>query len=363
MVKYDIGNAATSDYAGAIEEYSAGNKTLDGVQDQEETTYTITKASTYLWYFNNFPELKRAVIMAAIWEVGKSFTADDYTTAQLDGFVGWGKDTIDDIFFNLSMNRRIYGDAFAEIVRDEDGEIINLKVFDPASIQIVVGHDGMIKRYEQISKVKGKLPKKFKPEEIFHLCHNRLGDQIHGISDIESLEDTIKASLERTKNMKRIMKNQAFPFIIWKLKTENMTKIRAFVRVIEEARKLGEDPFIPDDENVATWEQVEISISNIIMEWGRELDQKFFRALGLPVLLFGSSGSTESGSKIEYLAHEQVWEYNQRYIERQVWNQLFLRIDLYPPTTLLDNLQSDEAKDANQGLEIQPSDATAGSGR
>ena len=50
----------------------------------------------------------------------------------------------------------------------------------------------------------------------------------------------------------------------------------------------------------------------------------------------------------------------QRWIEEQVWNQLRIKINLVPPVTLLDNLQTDEAKDANQGLEIQPNDVTAG---
>ena len=79
--------------------------------------------------------------------------------------------------------------------------------------------------------------------------------------------------------------------------------------------------------------------------------------------MFGSSGTTESGGKIEYLAHEQIFEKDQKYLEQQIWNQLFIRIDLIPPVTLLENLQNDEAKDANQGLEFQPSDMTAGEGR
>ena len=35
--------------------------------------------------------------------------------------------------------------------------------------------------------------KKFKPEEIFYLCRNRVADEIHGVSLIESLEWIILA--------------------------------------------------------------------------------------------------------------------------------------------------------------------------
>jgi hypothetical protein len=82
----------------------------------------------------------------------------------------------------------------------------------------------------------------------------------------------------------------------------------------------------------------------------------------LPLIVFGSSGSTESGGKIEYLAHEQVFSHDQKFIEDQIWNQLYLRIKLNSPVTLLENLQQDQSKDANQGLELQQSDVTAGRG-
>ena len=75
----------------------------------------------------------------------------------------------------------------------------------------------------------------------------------------------------------------------------------------------------------------------------------------------GKSGN-ESQSKIEYLAHEQVFSHDQKFLEEQIWNQLFLRIKLNSPVTLLENLQTDERKDGNQGLEIQPADVTAGRG-
>lgn len=98
------------------------------------------------------------------------------------------------------------------------------------------------------------------------------------------------------------------------------------------------------------------------MAWRQDIRDKFYRTLGLPLIVFGSSGSTESGGKIEYLAHEQVFSHDQRFLEEQIWNQLFLKIKLNSPVTLLDNLQQDQSKDGNQGLEIQPQDVTPGAG-
>jgi hypothetical protein len=100
----------------------------------------------------------------------------------------------------------------------------------------------------------------------------------------------------------------------------------------------------------------------MILTWRDDIRNKFYRAVGMPLVIFGQAGATESGGKIEYLAHEQVFERDQRFLEKQIWNQLFLKIDLLPPTSLLNNLQTDQMKDANQGLEIQPQDVTAGKG-
>ena len=74
----------------------------------------------------------------------------------------------------------------------------------------------------------------------------------------------------------------------------------------------------------------------------------------------GGGDSTESGGKIGYLAWEQIVERDQRYLENQIFSQLGMEINLIPPATLSRELQTDQSKDANQGLEFQPGDTTAG---
>jgi len=159
------------------------------------------------------------------------------------------------------------------------------------------------------------------------------------------------------------MKRQAKPMIMFKLGTDNPTKIAAFIAKMDAATNKGENVYIPDDENAVSFEVVQVAIAPIILEWRNELRNKFYRTVGLPQIVFGSAGTTESGGKIEYLAHEQVFEKDQKQLELQIWNQLKLKINLIPPTTLLENLQADEAKDAGQGLTMEPADMTAGRGK
>ena len=361
----DFGKATSSDYVNVVGSITIPSKETDAATGQKETEWLNTDGTKWWGYFNECPELKSAILMKGVWVCGKGYTADPETTVTLDHISGWGKDTFLDILFSMEVTKRIYGDAFAEIIKDEkSGRLINLKPLDPSTIKIIADSRGLVKRYEQVAKTKEmQTVQKFKPEEIFHLAHNRLADQIHGISDIKAMEKTVLAEYENFTDMKQIMHNQARPMILWKLKTDNQTKINAFVTKINNARKLGEDMFIPDDDDAVEHEVVQININQIIMAWRDDIRNKFYRAMGLPQIVFGSSGTTESGGKIEYLAHEQIFEKDQKYLEQQIWNQLFIRIDLIPPVTLLENLQNDEAKDANQGLEFQPSDMTAGEGR
>ena len=170
------------------------------------------------------------------------------------------------------------------------------------------------------------------------------------------MEQTILAMNENFVDMKKIMHRQARPMIMFKLGTDDTAAINAFVAKMDAAVNKGENIYIPDDKNSVAYEVVQVNISQIIMEWKTALNNQFYRAVGMPLVLFGQAGTTESGGKIEYLGHEQVFEHDQKYLEDQVWQQLQLKINLIPPTTLLNDLQTDQAKDANQGMEIQPSD-------
>ena len=111
-----------------------------------------------------------------------------------------------------------------------------------------------------------------------------------------------------------------------------------------------------------SYEVVELNINQIILAWRDDLRNSFYRAVGLPQVVPGAGGqSTESESKVIYLAFEGIVEREQKQIERWIWEQMGLRIDLYPPETLAQDLQTDNSKDGTAGF--QPSDTTAGVGR
>lgn len=364
MVQTDITEATSSDYTNAVDDYAIDIRNIDGATDQKETEWTNANWSKYWGYFNSIPDLKSAIIMKAIWDVGRGYETDPATEVILDHVSGWGKDSFEDILFNMCIIMRIGGDAFAEIIKEGD-KIINIKPLDPGSIKIVVDGMNRIKRYEQTSKTDGKTKTLniWQPEEILHLSNNRLANQIHGISDIEALEKTILADEESLDDIKKLMHHQVKPFIMWKLKTSDKAKIAELVSKIDSARNLGEDMFIPDDDDAIEWEQVNVNLSQLVLTWRDDIRNRFYRTIMLPQIVPGAAGQgTESESKVIFLAFEQIVHKDQKFLEKQIWNQLFLKIDLVHPTSIAPELATDEAKDAGQGLNIQPNETTAGVG-
>lgn len=358
MPTLDISRAISSDYKNKVADVEVPQMSTDGVSDGKETEYSNPQWAKWWGYFNTIADLQSAIKMKSIWNVGKGYEAVDATTqVALEHVTGWGTDTFEDILYNMDIVRSINGDSYAEIIRAEDDTIINIKPLDPASITVIVNGKGIIKRYEQRNKAgQRKGVKIITPFNMFHLTADRLADQIHGISRIAAIEETIKADNENFTDLKKLMHHQVKPFILWKLKTDDPTKIQEIVSKIDAARNLGEDMFIPDDDDAVSYEIVQVNISSAVFEWRNDIRNKFYRHFGLPLVIFGSGGSTESGGKMEMFAHETIFNAEQKYIERQVWEQLNFKIKLNSPVGLSQNLQQDEAKDAAQGQEIQPQD-------
>ena len=181
MADTRIDSTSASDLSNAVNDYSVDTQITDAAFEQKETTWINAKAAQYLGYYKEIPEARSVIDAKATWTVGKGFKADEQTTMLLDTIKGMGKDTFNTILENLARDKEIYGDAFAEIIRDDEENLINVKVLDPSVIRIVVDRQGMIKRYEQTSKSQGN-PKKFQPEDILHTMRDRVADEIHGVS-------------------------------------------------------------------------------------------------------------------------------------------------------------------------------------
>ena len=351
MPETDIRSAVASSN-NSFTDFSVNRVSTDGAFEQPETIWTFPNWTQYLGYYKDIPELRAVIDAKATWTVGKGLIADDETTLLLDTIKGWGKDTFNTILENMIRTMQIGGDAFAEIIRDDEDNLINLKPLDTGTMVIVVGEAGLIKRYEQNSKVKGQPPKKFKKENIFHLSRNRVADEIHGQSMIKALAKTIDRINEAKSDWKRVLHHNIDPMIVFKLDTDDVKVIAAFKRKVDAARGKGENMYLPKD--TVEFEIISLAPNANLspLSWIEGETDRFYEASNVPKIIVGGVGGlTEAAVKIAYLAFQQVIEEDQLFIEEEILSQLNIEIDLEFPASLENELISDNEKDGAENID------------
>ena len=359
-----IGSSVASDLTSAITDFSVDSQDTDGISDQKETTWINTDWSQYLGYYkdNKTPEIAVVIDAKATWTIGKGLKADETTTMLLDTIKGNGKDTFNTILENAMRTMLIGGDFYAEIIRDDEDNLINLKSLDPGVMKHVFNRQGILIRFEQVSKTKGKKPKKFKPEEIFYLARNRVADEMHGTGIIKKLKLVIDMKNEAMADQRKALHWNVIPRWKFKLKTDDPTEIAAYKTKQDTATGTGENIYEPFD--VSESELIAIAPNATLnpMAWITYLDNLFYEMAGIPKIIVGGSGEfTEASAKIAYLAFQQSVEEEQLFIEEQILLQLNLLIDLQFPVSLENELLSDNKKDGAQNIDA--SETTAGIGQ
>ena len=358
MAYTEIDSTAKGAQASVITSYSVDGQETDSATGEKETEYQNAKASQYLGYYKTIPELKMAIDAKATWTIGKGITAEDGTTLLLDTMTGFGKDTFNSIIENMIREYHIYGDAFAEIIKEGE-TLVNLKPLDPGTIKVIADKAGIIKRYEQ--KATSGITK-FKPQDILHLCRNRIADEIHGISIIDAVEWIILARNEAMGDYKKLLHRNIYPVRLWKLDTDVPSKISTFKAKVAASKGEGEDIFIPKGSVETELAAVPTNSSLNPMPWIQLLNQYFFQAVGVPQIIIGGSQElTQTAAQIAYLAFEQTIEEEQLYMEEQILAQLDLEVNLEFPASLQKNLMDDGRKNGvpedqvNQPSQLDPS--------
>ena len=346
MGELDITGAASGNISDTITEYSVDTTSLDNLGEQKEIRWQNTKWTQQLGYYKKIPELQASINAKEYWTVGKGYKANDFTRILLDNIKGNGTDTFNTILGNMIKTFSIGGDAYAEIITNKEGFLINLKPLNPENMVIISNTKGKIIRYEQTSKVKGKNPLKFKPEEIFHLPRNRIGDEVHGNSLIDPLENLILFNNEMLSDYRILLHRNVFPVRIWHLDTDVPSKVAAFKAKVAASKSDHEDIFIPKGAVETEVAGVPTNSTLNPLPAMAFVTARFYQAAEVPqIIVGGGSEITEAGVKIAYLAYQQPIEKLQLFIEQQVLSQLNLEIELDFPASLENEMISDRKKE------------------
>ena len=358
-----IDGAVASDLTNVMTDFEVDQEDTDSTSDQKITWWKNDRWTIQYGYKKNIPEIDATINAKSTWTIGKGVNADEVTTMLLDTIKGWGADTFNTILENMIRTYYIGGDSYAEIIRDDEGNLINLKTLNPGQTSIGTNRKGVIVKYKVSTKdSKDGEEVEFEPEEIFHLARNRVADQIHGCSVIDPIENIILARNEAISDYKIVMHRNVYPRMIFHLDTDDETEIAAFKVKMDNTYKKNENFYVPKDVVVPELMAVAPNATLDPKAWIDQQGDFFYEAVGVPQIILGGSGEfTEASAKIAYLAFQQNIEEEQLFIEEQVLSQLNLVIELEFPASLENELLSDKAKDG--GEQTQPNETTAGSGQ
>jgi len=355
MPATDITATSTVDLSTDTGEFQITSVTPDEAQDQNENFYDNNNFEIYLGYFQQIPEFRTAIQAFATWVLGKGWTAqDDKSKVELDFLRGWGEDSLGSILWNLLVMKKVMGDSFAEVIRNpDDGSVINLKPL--GTLRIVTNKKGIIIRYEQ--RKKGKV-KKYPPHKILHLVNDRIGEEIHGLSITESVQWVIDARKEAMEDKRKNLHRSTIRII--EVDEDDTSRLDNLKKDWKSGIKDGSVILVPkgtgkvQDFSPPTTEH---------LEWIRYLENFFYQALGVPkVILGGSEEFTESSSKIAYTTYEQVYTREVIDLEKDLWNQLGIKITFNKPASLINEVLTSESKN-NAQTGFQPNDIQAGVGK
>jgi len=342
MAEYDIGQTSRTDLTSTVTNFNIDSVSPDRVMSGE-TVWDFPDADQNLGYYKSVPELKKAIDALAMWTTGRGYEADEKTKLTLGILRGWGEDNFLTIVRNLLVQKKVFGDCFAEIIRGKNGRLLNLKPLYPGDMRIVVDDEGIISHYEQ--RV-GKDTMKLKVEQIFHSSNDRIANEIHGTSVIECVKWIIDAMNEAMRDHRQVIHRNLIPVRIIEVDTEDTAKRDLLIAEYENAIKKGEVLVIPKGTVEMKNETVQIQDP---IKWISYLENRFYLAVGVPrVVLGGSSDHTEAASKVDYLTFEEVYNREHEEFESDFLNQIGLTIKFNKPASLQEPLASSEEKNTGQ---------------
>lgn len=360
----DIQQTTTSNMATSVENASVSSYSPDTVGDQKETTWINSNWNEQVGYFKGkdvIPQFHRAVQALSTWTAGKGYTTEEPYKTVLDNITGWGNETFDEIMINMINMKKVTGDAFAEIIRDDDGYLINLKILGGDTIRIHVNSKGIITHYEQIARTGTKTPaRRLETNQVFHITNDRVADEIHGTSLAEIVKWVVTAKKEAMEDWKRISHRSTIRVMY--IDSQDTTKLTHIKTEYATAISSGELMIIPAKRGEAEFEDLTLPPVEAFMRWIEYLDNLFYQVVGVPKVIATSEGFTESGGKTGFFTFEPIYTKEQTLLEGDIWNQLAIKVKFNRPPSLGGALQKDEMKDAGGKIGFQPNDAQVGEG-
>ena len=304
-------------------------------------------------YYRIIPELKTVINKLASWTFGRGIKADKKNKDKLKKIRGWGKDSPRIILKNQWRVAMICGDSFAQIMKDSQGRIVNIKPLNPGTITIVMNSEGILTRYEQwINSTKVNT---FDVDEIYHLSYERTADEGHGIPFAECLEYLIKSRNEALEDL-RILYHRNIKPIKWiEVDTEDEMELANIQAKVNKAYKKTENIIIPKGV-ISEIKQDAVGQYSTLdsIPYLKFLIRLFVTSSGVAEIIMGwGENTTEASANLVYLAFQQEIEDMQLYNEEMADLQLNITFELEFPASLEEKIKQNYSK-RGTGTSLNP---------
>ena len=189
---------------------------------------------------------------------------------------------------------------------------------------------------------------------MYHTSNKRIGDQVHGTSQLDAIRKTIDARQEAEAD-ERVIKHRDKAIGIMKYKTNNEGKILFVNKQVEKAVKNGE--MIGVGADVVDFEAFPVKSSEDRQSWISSRENFTFATLGVPRSMITSDGTSEVGGINGHLIFEVTAGKEASDEEDSIDNQMFRKIKFTRPPSLAPKVQENQAANTGQTA-IQPQEAT-----
>jgi len=352
MANYDMRSTTTTDFTDTVPDFIVDSMALDIANaDGSETFVYYDKATENFGYYFHHPQVASRINSLCTWAFGGGWTTEDYNTEFLLNFIdGNGKETFDNIVWNQEATMLMNGDAFCEIIRNDEGTLLNLISISPERVKSV-WRGARIKRYEVWN---GKKWIKKKTQDIWHSMNKKIGDSTKGTSQVQSNKNVNDAMIEAFED-ERVIKHRDKALGIVMYKTSDTGKIAFANSQIEKAVKNGEMIGMPEDS--AEILPYPSKSSEDRQHWLSYVEGLGYNVGGVPRSIVTSDGTSEVGGINGHLIFEPIYAKEQLDRENELWQQVAIKIKFNRPPSLAPKTQENAEKNTGQ-TSIQPQEAT-----
>lgn len=348
MPEFDINSATTTNYSNVVKNVVVPQMSPDSSY-AGKTSWTYPDAKQHLGYYQLIPQVHSALHVLGYRVCGLGYDTDNRTRVILENIRGVGNETFLSIINQMFIESKVFGDVFANVLYDDDGDILNIKRLFTGDMTVWYDENGLIWEYEQ--RVGGNT-RKFKPEEILHISNKKISNENHGTSLVVSLKKIIDAKNQALDDEITIRHRDKALGIVY-YQTDDAGKISYANSQIEQGVNKGEMIGLP--EKTAIIQEFPNKNPSDRIAWLTYLDNLFYQQVGTPKVLVTSEGYTEAGGKAGLLAFEPTEIAEKLKLEEDLKSQLGLIIKFKRAPSLLGDAMMTEQKNAGQ-TGIQPNE-------